>query len=162
VNHPRIVIGVAGLVVHLAPAALVTLGLGSCVAVVLHDAEAGIGGLAHVLLPAPTSSRVGGPEGRFASTAIPALLRDMVALGGQASRIRARLIGGASMFASLMAPGTVQVGERNIVASREALRAARVPLIGEAVGGDFGRSVEFDLRDGTVKITSYAHAPELL
>jgi Chemotaxis protein; stimulates methylation of MCP proteins len=35
---------------------LMTIGLGSCVAVVLHDATARVGGLAHVLLPSQALS----------------------------------------------------------------------------------------------------------
>ncbi len=44
---------------------LVTLGLGSCVAVALHDAQAGVGGLAHVMLPSLSLSRASSNPGRF-------------------------------------------------------------------------------------------------
>ena len=37
-------------------AVLVTLGLGSCVALAVHDAGSGIGGLAHLLLPSASLS----------------------------------------------------------------------------------------------------------
>ncbi len=86
-------------------AVIVTLGLGSCVAIMLHDPEACIGAMAHVLL----------------------------------------------LFAQLMTPGTVQMGERNIAASRAALREAAIPIIGEAVGGDRGRSVRFWPQNGRVE-----------
>ena len=33
------------------------------------------------------------------------------------------------------------MGERNLVATRQVLNAHHIPLIGEAVGGDFGRTV---------------------
>ena len=36
---------------------LVTIGLGSCVAILLHDPAAWVGGMAHVLLPSPALSR---------------------------------------------------------------------------------------------------------
>ncbi|PYP33385.1 MAG: chemotaxis protein CheD, partial [Gemmatimonadetes bacterium] len=36
---------------------LVTLGLGSCVAIMLHDPGAGAGAMAHVLLPSRSLSR---------------------------------------------------------------------------------------------------------
>lgn len=158
----RVTVGVAGLAVRRAPGVLITLGLGSCVAIVLHEAGAGIGGLAHVLLPAPMGRGGDAPEGRFAATAVPALVREITALGGDPARIRARLVGGAAMFANLSAPGTVQVGERNVLASREALRQLNILVTGEAVGGDFGRNVEFNLADGTVRVTSHAHDTELL
>src|SRR5205823_273084 len=63
-----------------------------------------------------------------------------------------KLVGGASMFAQLMTPGSVQMGERNIVAARNALRAASIPLAREAVGGGAGRSVRFHVADGHVEI----------
>ena len=36
---------------------ITTIGLGSCVAIVLYDAAARVGGLAHVLLPSGSMSR---------------------------------------------------------------------------------------------------------
>lgn len=144
------------------PAQLVTLGLGSCVAVVLHDPWSGIAGLAHALLPAPGNDRDPIPEGRYVVSAVPALLRQMVSLGARAAGTTGRLIGGASMFAALVGEGGMQIGERNIVAAREALRRAGIPLTGEATGGDYGRSIEVDLPSGAITVTSYAHDPEQL
>ena len=51
-----------------------------------------------------------------------------------------------------MTPGTIQMGERNIVAAREALRQAGIPVTREAVGGGAGRSVRFHVADGRVEI----------
>lgn len=161
-SGPRIVVGVGRSAVHLAPATLVTLGLGSCVAIMLHDRDRGAGALAHVLLPAPGPEGTGERSGRYAATAPAAMLTALRLLGVPARRITARLVGGASMFANLSAPGAVQVGERNVVAAREALRLAGVPLVGESVGGTYGRNVEFSLASGRVLITSYAHDPEEL
>jgi chemotaxis protein CheD len=141
---------------------LVTVGLGSCVAIVLHDAEARVGGLAHILLPSPALSRLDGNPAKFPESAVPRLLELMVAEGARPERITGRLAGGASMFAALAPPGTIQMGERNLVAARQALTAYRVPLIGEAVGGEFGRTVRFRVRDGRVEITTVAHGAQHL
>jgi chemotaxis protein CheD len=46
------------------------------------------------------------------------------------------------------------MGERNVVASRDALRAAGIPVIREAVGGSVGRTVRFDIASGVVDIRS--------
>ena len=81
----------------------------------------------------------------------------MVALGAVHRRLTARLVGGASMFAMLQPAGTIQMGERNVHAARSVLHTHGIRLIGEAVGGDFGRSVDFDVATGLVAITSYAH-----
>lgn len=133
---------------------LVTLGLGSCVAIMLHDAQAGVGGMAHILLPSRSLARDVTNPAKFPETAVPFLIDQLVALGADPRRLVAKLAGGASMFAQLMMPGTVQMGERNVVATRNALRAAGIPVAGAAVGGEAGRSVRFFVADGRVEIRS--------
>ena len=129
-------------------AVIVTLGLGSCVAIMLHDAETGVGGMAHVLLPSHSLARDQSNPAKFPETAVPFLIQRMLAAGAGRHRLVAKLAGGASMFAQLMTPGTMQMGERNIVASRNALHHAAIPIIGEAVGGERGRSVKFWPQNG--------------
>jgi chemotaxis protein CheD len=86
----------------------------------------------------------------------------MSAKGAQPRRITARLAGGASMFAALAPPGTVQMGERNIAASRQALMSHNLPLVGEAVGGDYGRTVRLRVNDGLIEVTTVAHGVQHL
>ena len=133
---------------------LVTLGLGSCVAILLHDPVARVGGMAHVLLPEKQLARDSSNLSKFASTAVPLLAEELLARGARRERLRARLVGGASMFASLMAPGTLNMGERNIIASRQALRELGIPVVAEEVGADFGRSVRFHVGEGRVVVSS--------
>ena len=141
---------------------LVTIGLGSCVAILLYDATARIGGMAHVLLPSPALSRQDGNLAKFPQTAVPRLVELMGEQGAIARRVTGRLIGGASMFAGLGAPGTIQMGERNIVASRQALHQQGVAIVGEATGGDFGRTVRLWVADGRVEVSSVAHGIQTL
>jgi len=130
---------------------LTSLGLGSCVAIMLHDPRAGVGGMAHVLLPSRSLSHDQDKPAKFPETAVPFLIQRVVAAGGDRHRLVAKLAGGASMFAQLMTPGSVQMGERNVAASRAALREAAIPIIGESVGGERGRSVRFHTADGRVE-----------
>ena len=141
---------------------LVTLGLGSCVAICLHDRVAKVGGLAHVLLPEPALARDRHNFAKFAATAVPMLMAELAEMGARARRLEARLAGGASMFATLMVPGSLNMGERNIRASREALRKAGIPILGEAVGGDFGRSVRFAVAEGRTVVSSVGRADVVL
>jgi chemotaxis protein CheD len=141
---------------------LVTIGLGSCVAIVLYDATARVGGLAHVLLPTPALSRQDSNPAKFPQTAVPLLLEQMGQHGASIRRISARLIGGASMFSGLGAPGTIQMGERNVVASRQTLHQHGVAIVGEATGGDFGRTVRLWVADGRVEVSSVAHGVQTL
>jgi chemotaxis protein CheD len=136
---------------------LVALGLGSCVAVILWDPGTRVGGMAHVLLPTPPPRGRDAPPGRYAQTAIPQLVIMMVQAGANRSTTIAKLVGGAAMFSNLIAPGLIHTGERNVLATREALHSAGIPLRGEWVGGDFGRSVELDLESGRLTTASVRH-----
>jgi len=133
---------------------LVTLGLGSCVAIMLHDPQTKTGAMAHVLLPSTSLVRDLTNRAKFPETAVPLLIERLKALGADPRRLVAKLAGGARMFSQLVTPGTIQMGERNVLASRTALRAAAIPVIREAVGGDRGRSVRFYVKDGRVEIRS--------
>ena len=160
---PReILVRVADLKVGSADDVLVTLGLGSCVAILLYDARVKVGGMAHILLPSRSLTRQSDNLAKFPQTAVPALLTEMALRGADPLRLTARLVGGASMFASLAPRGSIQMGERNLVASREILSTQGIPLIGQAVGGDFGRSVWFRVGDGKIEIRSVMHGDQLL
>jgi chemotaxis protein CheD len=136
-------------------AVLTTVGLGSCVAIILHDSRARVGALAHVLLPSEELSRDRSNPAKFPGTIVPVMLDEMAALGaGDVRRITARLVGGAKMFGSLMGTGSLNVGERNIIASREALERAGVEVAAEDVGGDHGRTVYLHVADGRVEVRS--------
>ena len=132
---------------------LSSVGLGSCIAIALYDARTGVGGLAHILVPSPSLSRDTSNPAKFPSTAVPLLVEEMRRRGASQS-ITAKIAGGASMFASLIPSGGINMGERNAVATRQALVDAGLPLIAEDCGGEHGRSVYFHLGDGRLEIRS--------
>jgi chemotaxis protein CheD len=156
-TNGEIVVRVADLRVGTGQDVLVTVGLGSCVAILLYDPVARVGGLAHILLPSQALSRTDQNAAKFPQTAIPHLVDLMAREGASPRRLTGRLVGGASMFASLAAPGTIQMGERNIVACRQVLHSQGIPLVGEAVGGDYGRTVKLRIADGQVEVFTVAH-----
>ena len=141
---------------------IVTLGLGSCVAIMLHDPERHAGAMAHVLLPSRSLAHDTSNLAKFPESAVPLLVDRLKTLGAEPRRLVAKLAGGASMFAQLMTPGTIQMGERNIVAARNALRAASIPIVREAVGGERGRSIRFHVKDGRVEIRSVGADAEVI
>ena len=161
-NGRKIVVRVADLQIGTGDEVLMTVGLGSCVAILLHDAVARVGGLAHILLPSPGLSRSDANPAKVPHTAVPRLLELMAAAGASPRRISARLVGGASMFATLAPVGTIQMGERNVVASRQVLSDHGIPLVAQAVGGDFGRTVRLRVECGTVEVRSLAHGVQTL
>jgi chemotaxis protein CheD len=158
----EIIVRVADLRVGSREDVLVTVGLGSCVAVLLYDPLAKVGGLAHILLPSPALSRADPNAAKFPQTAIPHLKDLMIREGASPRRLTGRLVGGASMFASLAAPGTIQMGERNVVACRQVLHSQSIPLTGEAVGADYGRTVKLRTADGQVEVHTVTHGVHCL
>lgn len=140
---------------------ITTVGLGSCVAIVLYDSVARVGGLAHVLLPNESMSRDRSNPAKFPATAVPLVLEQMSKLGAVATRVRAKIAGGASMF-GFSANGGINIGERNVAAVRQALATRRIEIVGEDTGSDYGRSVYFYLTDGRVEVRSVRKGSRVL
>lgn len=151
----RTFVRVGELAVARGEAILATVGLGSCVAIALYDADQRVGGLAHPMLPDPSLARPGGNLARFASHAVPLLVERMARSGANPRRLVARLVGGASMFEAF-APARDPLGLRNVEAARTALAAIGIPVKGEEVGGTHGRSLRFEIATGNVLVTAVA------
>lgn len=134
-------------------AVIATIGLGSCVAIVLHDPQARVGGLAHILLPAESLSRDTANPAKFPASAVPLLLEEMRKLGSRGP-VFAKVVGGASMFGTLLPDNGVNIGERNVAATFQALAAAGIPTMAQDTGGDHGRSVYLHVADGRVVVRS--------
>lgn len=131
---------------------LVSIGLGSCVAIAIHDPVAKVGALAHVLLPEAARGQAVENRARYAKTAVPLLLEEMRARGAKGPFV-AKLAGGAGVFGRILS-ASARVGQRNIEASRAALKVARVRIVGEDVGGESGRTVAFDVASGQLHVRS--------
>jgi chemotaxis protein CheD len=125
---------------------LVSLGLGSCIGLALVDSRSGVAGLAHVVLP--DSSGRADKLGRFADKAVPELLSQVERLGAVRPRVKAVLVGGASMFA--IGSAGLDVGPRNEAAVRDALKALRVQIAATETGGDRGRTIRVSVESGRV------------
>lgn len=150
----EVVVEIADFAVASGEAVLVTSGLGSCVALALHDPAAGISGLAHILLP---SVGIGPPSihpAKYADTGVPLLVQEMRRRGAR-GHIVARMAGGARMFAALLSSG-INMGQRNIDATRAALYKLGIPVLAEDVGGEYGRSVRVVAATGAMTVCSLA------
>lgn len=148
-------VGISDLKVCKSPDVLVTYALGSCVGICMRDETTGIGGLSHIMLPDSTQSTNGKDMPmRFADTAIPMLVDKMLALGARKANLKAKIAGGAVMFATTN--DRFNIGERNIVAVTEALRKAGIPIIAKDVGLNYGRTVFFYPETGIMEIKAAA------
>src|SRR4051812_12691505 len=128
---------------------LVTLGLGSCIGLVLMDRRMGVAGLAHVVLP-DSGGHTEVNRFKFADHAVPELIQRVCALGARRSMLEAVMIGGASMFAAI--GGSMEVGARNEAAVKAQLVTARIRVRASATGGQRGRSVHVDPKTGIVLV----------
>lgn len=160
-NH-KVNVGMADLNTVVCPGVLTTLGLGSCVGIALYDSSTKIGGLAHIMLPDSTQIRNNSNVAKFADTGIRKLLDDMLKMGARKQFIKAKIAGGAVMFAFDTKNESMKIGDRNIEATIKALRELGIPIIANDTGKDFGRTVELYTEDGKFVIKTIGHGNYVL
>lgn len=144
-----------------APARLSIHGLGSCVAVFVYDRQAGVGGLAHILLPAPPAGAIE-RAGRYATTAVAAIVEESIRLGAQRSALLAKVTGGARMFTFDAESPRATVGDKNVGAVLLALQELGIGVAGADTGGERGRTIVADLSTGTLTITTARGRPRVV
>ncbi|MGI6093284.1 MAG: chemotaxis protein CheD [Veillonellaceae bacterium] len=145
-------VGMADYKVAKNPASLISYGLGSCVGIALYDSITKVGGLAHIMLPDSTQARSAENPAKFADTALPLMVDDMIRLGASKSRIIAKIAGGAQMFTFANATNIMRVGERNTEAVRTVLKKIDIRIVAEDTGGNYGRTVELKLDSGVYRV----------
>jgi chemotaxis protein CheD len=134
---------------------LACIGLGSCVAFVAWDPVAGLAGMAHMVLPDSTQGRESATApAKFVDTAIPLVVDRMTARGARRERLRIHLVGGAGMLQGVQRTNSMNIGERNTIAARAAVRALGLRVYAEATGGGHGRTVRLSVADGSMTISS--------
>ena len=120
---------------------LSSVGLGSCVAVIVFAPKQRVAALAHCMLPERSDDD--DILGKYADSAVPALLELLHDAGGTAP-FAAAIVGGASMFPGLPSDFVRDIAGSNVSAAKKALADASIPLRAEDVGGHVGRSVLVD------------------
>lgn len=147
-------VGMADLKACKAPHALTTLGLGSCVGVCLYDPVTKVSGMAHVMLPdsRQITRELTNPM-KFADTGIDMLVKQMISLGADRRRLKAKIAGGAQMFAFNGTSSSIgRVGDRNVEAVKIKLRELGIPILAEDTGANYGRTIEFYSEDAKLRI----------
>ncbi len=147
-------VGMADLNICHSPDAITTLGLGSCVGVVLYDKTKKIAGMVHVMLPDSTKVRQNQNKAKFADTGIDLLIEMLRKEGANVSALTAKIAGGAQMFAFTSNNDMLRVGERNVEAVKEKLKSIGIRILAEDTGLNFGRTVEFFPETGDFVIKS--------
>ena len=148
-------VGISEYKIAKAPQSLATYGLGACVAIAIYDLSAGQAALAHSLLPNPTEGimqYLG--TAKFTSSAVDLMIEELLKNGCTPTGLMAKLAGGASIFNERYHSARRDMGARNIAAARASLERHGIPIIAEDIGGDYGRSIEFIVCTGVMKVRS--------
>lgn len=134
---------------------LVCYGLGSCIGLALIDPQTGATALAHVVLPDSNLSRGANfPPGRYADTAVPAALEELALLGAQRARVVAKMVGGARILKGTIPGSQLDIGSKNIEATRVALAKHSIPILAEDTGGNYGRTMQIFAGTGKVMVST--------
>lgn len=119
------------------PDSVLTTLLGSCVAACIWDPILQIGGMNHFLLPGEDDAQIRDSE-RYGVHLMELLVNGLLREGAARSRLNAKLFGGGNMNSSL-----ADIGARNAAFARGFLRHEGIALVGESLGGDRARKVQF-------------------
>lgn len=144
----EIKVGMADLNICTSPDTITTLGLGSCVGVVLWDPVAKLCGMVHVMLPDSTAISNNSNRAKFADTGIEDCLQMVIRQGGKKSRLVSKIAGGAQMFSLNKSNAMLCIGDRNVEAVLAKLEELNIPVLAQDTGKDFGRTVIFNPENG--------------
>lgn len=145
-------VGMADLAITKSPGVLITIGLGSCIGVVLYDPQSKVGGLVHIMLPDSSKALKNENRAKFADTGIILLYEKVISAGANKNRLISKIAGGAQMFNLSSFNNNLKIGERNVEACRGILKKLGIPIKAEDVGGTYGRTIEFYTENGILVI----------
>ncbi len=160
--NEMIKVGMADLNVCISPNAITTLGLGSCVGIVLYDPVKKIAGMVHIMLPDSTKILNNENKAKFADTGIDLLIKRMAEIGADRRVLIAKIAGGAQMFAFGSNNDMMRIGDRNVEATKLKLGQLGIRIMAEDTGANYGRTVEFYPETGALLIKSVGKDKKVL
>ena len=145
-------VGMADYKICRPPQKILTLGLGSCLGVVLYDAAAKLCGLAHVMLPDSRSISNNANRMKFVDTCLTDMYHELLVETADPKNLVAKVAGGAKMFSQDSTNEFLNIGAQNYVAVVMQLAKFRIPIIAEDVGDTFSRTIKFDPETGMLLV----------
>lgn len=145
-------VGMADYKICHAPQKIGTLGLGSCLGVVLYDDSTKICGLAHVMLPDSKKITRSKNRMKFVDTCLDDMYHALLEEAVNPGNLVAKMAGGAKMFTKNTDNEFLNIGAQNYVAAVRKLAEFRIPVKAEDVGETFSRTIEFDPETGMLMI----------
>ena len=137
-------VGIADLKLCKTPDKITTVGLGSCIGIVLYSATHDVCGMVHIMLPSSKEIKNNSNRAKFADTGIEDLIKLLDQKGIKKGSLVAKIAGGATMFVFSGSSDLGSIGERNIKSVKEVLADFSIPIVAEDVGADYGRTIIFD------------------
>jgi len=131
--------------------------LGSCVAACLHDAQAGVAGMNHFMLP--DDGEPGGGSMRYGAYAMDVLVRELVRAGARRERLQAKVFGGGAVLAGMT---TLNIGDRNADFVLRYLEAERIEVAAQDLRGPHARRVCFLPESGKAVVRCLRAQTEVL
>jgi len=122
--------------------------LGTCVGVALYDRVANVGGMIHILLPEPPSSFPPEYPEKYASTGLPALLRELFILGADPENLTATIAGGALVAPLSQMDVNLDIGGRSTEIALNILKNAGIRVVKSETGGFFTCTLELNMETG--------------
>ena len=147
-------VGMADLNVCKAPDVITTLGLGSCIGLVLYDPVTKVGGMVHYMLPDSTKVRNNSNIAKFGDTRIKGHYPKDAPAQKSKPRLIAKIAGGARMFEVSGLSDVGNIGARNAEAAKAILKELGIRLVAEDTGLNYGRTVELHCDTGEFYIKS--------
>jgi chemotaxis protein CheD len=90
------------------------------------------------------------------------MMEEFAKQGCGALQIRAKLFGGGHMFSAIPHDSPFNIGVKNVEQAKEIMAQKGLRLTGEDTGGNYGRTIEFDLAVGKVTIKTIFHGDKEL
>ena len=90
------------------------------------------------------------------------MIDEMKKLGADRDRMIAKLAGGATMFKHTENSLMGDIGKNNIISVKEILLSLNIPVLSEELGGDYGRTIDFYLETGELKIKTIGREPKII
>lgn len=144
------------------PDKLITMGLGSCIGICVTDRTKKIACMAHIMLPSSQQAKNNNIRAKFADTAIEMLVEEMQKAGANTGNLIAKIAGGAQMFKFSGQSDILKIGERNAQAVEEYLGKKRIKLVAKDTGGNYGRTITFDVETSDLLVKTIGHGERVI
>ncbi|MBW2438752.1 MAG: HDOD domain-containing protein [Deltaproteobacteria bacterium] len=126
--------------------------LGTCVGVALYDPVAGVGGLIHLLLPAPMSIEGAIQPEKYASTGFPLFLEALASAGASVENMKASIAGGALVGPLEDSDLELDIGGRTADRVMRIIAAEGIRVDKLETGGFFTCKLTLDMRTWECRI----------